>query len=265
MEGSSVKGFTSSTPTKSQHIQKSGETNENDQMDSSKLQNPKKAAVKHFMSPTISAATKAAAVPRKKILAERNEASPIISGTGRSVRSSDNSTYQIDDDDDDDEEQKTFDADSSLRKPYDPLTNYLSPRPKFLRYNPNRRNKIFLHGGNEAMERKDGFGGIKTSVSFDSQKAVGEETPSEEEGSVKEDEERMDKSEGNHNDDEEVEEIEEFEEETRWSLKGVLKFLLVLGTLILSTSYICSMNSPNPSPIQEAIWDFRDGSQKNSE
>lgn len=251
-------------------------------MGSSKLLNPKKAAMKHFMSPTISATTKAAAVPRKKILAERNEAftfanpqsqkppildsktSPIISGTGRSDRSSDNSAYETDD-----EEQNSFDADSSLKKAYDPLTNYLSPRPKFLRYNPNRRHKIFLHGENEATERKDGVGGIKTSVSFDSQKAVGEETPSEEEGSVKEDEERMDKSEGNHNDDEgemeevqeEVEEIEELEDSC-WSLIGVLKFLLVLATLFLSTSYICSMNSPNPSPIQEAIWDFRDGFQK---
>lgn len=251
-------------------------------MGSSKLQNPKKAAMKHFMSPTISAATKAAAVPRMKILAERNDAftfpnpqsqkppildsktSPIISGTGRSVRSSYNSAYETDDDDD--EEHNTFDADSSLKKPYDPLTNYLSPRPKFLRYNPNRRHKIFLRGENEATERKDGFGGIKTSVSIDSQKAVVEETPSEEEGSVKGDDERMDNSEGNHNDDEEemeeVEEIEEFEEETCWSLTGVLKILLVLGALFLSTSYICSMNSPNPSPIQEAIWDFRDGFQK---
>ncbi|GJR18543.1 putative harbinger transposase-derived nuclease domain-containing protein [Tanacetum coccineum] len=35
------------------------------------------------------------------------------------------------------------DADGEVGlKPYDPIKNYLSPRPKFLRYNPNRRRKI---------------------------------------------------------------------------------------------------------------------------
>lgn len=214
------------------------------------------------MSPTISAATKAVAlVPRKKILAERNEAftltdspKPLV-GSSRSIRS-----YCSPDNDCD--EQISFDGNSLLtKKPYDPLTNYLSPRPKFLRYNPNKKRRIFLHGENEIKKIKDGLGFVSTSSSFESQKVVEERTF--EEGGLKNKYAEMEKTEGNCKDCgdegvEEVEESEEFEEEEKcWSLFGLLKFLLVLCSLFLSTSFIYSINSPDPSLIQEAVWEFR--------
>ncbi|KAJ6308958.1 hypothetical protein OIU76_018535 [Salix suchowensis] len=37
-------------------------------------------------------------------------------------------------------------------RPYDPLTNYISPRPTFLRYKPHRLRDIFLRRENEARE-----------------------------------------------------------------------------------------------------------------
>lgn len=221
------------------------------------------------MEPTISAATKAALFPRKNILAERNEAStfnnslkpPILhSGTSPlvsacSLRSSCSS-------DNDEDEENSVDGNSSLKKPYDPLTNYLSPRPKYLRYNPNQKRRIFMHGDGKSTEKKDGLGVVSISSSFESQKVVEEKTF--EEGSVKEENVELEKTEGNNpndHDDEgaEMEEFEEFEEEKCWSLLGLLKILLVLGSLFLSTSYICSMNSPEPSLINEAIREFRYG------
>ncbi|KAL1810860.1 hypothetical protein ACET3Z_020925 [Daucus carota] len=87
------------------------------------------------LEPTLSAATKTA---KKKILAERNQAftftnsskPPILdsrTSPARSVRSSCSSDY-------DEDEENSFDGNTSSKKPYDPFTNYLSPRPKILSY-----------------------------------------------------------------------------------------------------------------------------------
>uniref|UniRef100_A0A5B7BQN0 Uncharacterized protein n=1 Tax=Davidia involucrata TaxID=16924 RepID=A0A5B7BQN0_DAVIN len=274
MDGSD-KGF-SSTPIKPSAIPKfsspdAGGADENDlnynKMDL-KLQNPKKPLTKHFMSPTISAASKAS-VPRKKILVERNEASTFPEthlqnapnhdskttaplNLGRSSRSSSwvIPSYSCESESDHDE-QNSIVADSAL-KPYDPLKNYLSPRPEFLRYKPNRRSDIFLHIEKGIREGKDGFG-VQRSVSFDSQKATVEEDSSPE-GSVEQENEGLNKSE-----DDDEEEFEEFENQRGCSLKGVLKFLLVIVALFSSTLYISSMNSPTPSPTLQAIWDLKDG------
>ncbi|KAK9122630.1 hypothetical protein Sjap_012232 [Stephania japonica] len=150
------------------------EANENDEekvnLNSSRaLQKAMKTPTKHFMSPTISAASKAVA-PRKKVLSERNDGCGLVSPDahnlvnpdpnygaenlgfdGHSVRSSQNSTTPL--------SSRGFERDDDLLlesscQPYDPLTNYLSPRPKFLRYNPNRRMEI-LHR-REGDQRKRG-------------------------------------------------------------------------------------------------------------
>ncbi|XP_059655305.1 uncharacterized protein LOC132302453 [Cornus florida] len=262
-----------------------GEVDENDLNNDkmgSKWQNPKKPSTKHFMSPTISAASKAVA-QKMKILAERNEAPtfsetqidnsskldfttiPVNPKIGRSRRSSSsqitplyNSVSESDED-----EQNTFVAQSSL-KPYDPLTNYLSPRPKFLRYKPNRRHQIFLGSKNEIREEKDGFDEGRSAL-FDSQKAMDDEelflgdphrfsaASSSQEGSVKQEEERINQSDDFDSD----EEMEEFEEKGS-ILKGFLKSLLVFVLLFLSTLYISSMNSPTPSPTLQAIRGLQD-------
>ncbi|KAJ6308957.1 hypothetical protein OIU76_018534 [Salix suchowensis] len=54
--------------------------------------------------------------------------------------------------------------------------------------------------------------------------------------------------------------FEEVEEERCWSLKGVMKFLLLLVVLVLSNSYISSMNSPTPSPVMQAFGNPKNGS-----
>ncbi|CAI9773590.1 unnamed protein product [Fraxinus pennsylvanica] len=280
MEGSN-KGFSSSNTPRSPLVPKSspsgsGENNENDtsqdQMNS-KLHNPKKLVAKHFMSPTKSASSKIA-FPKKKILAERIENSsfsdtqiqktpdlemknsPLNSSIGHSGQSSSwfipskNCAHVSND--------NGVVVDSSL-KPYDPYTNYLSPRPKYLRYDPNKRRMIFHRKLSESREGKDGK---------EIHKGVGEEESSadslDSSVSAQEKEENTEEVDDNIDDDglveeeeeEEEEEIEEFEEKG-WSLRGVLKFLLILFVCFLSKTYVSSMNSSAPSPIQLSILGFK--------
>ncbi|XP_065854248.1 uncharacterized protein [Euphorbia lathyris] len=122
---------------------------------------------KHFMSPTISAASKINAAPRKKLLMERNES------VRTSVNSNEDSDFKPEKGlikkevsfnptvtylEDKEEEIMTsyqdldsvsspalapLDADP-LMLPYDPKTNYLAPRPKFRLYKPNPRLELYL-------------------------------------------------------------------------------------------------------------------------
>ncbi|CAL9009914.1 unnamed protein product [Prunus brigantina] len=184
---SSDKVLLSSTPTRRSVTQEPFASDENDQyhqqVGNSHLRSPKKPMAKNYMSPTISATSKAI-VSRKNILGERNEASePNFSNTlvekfphigtdnGNDSLSQalplTPSVFQCHDD-------GKAHSDSLSSRPYDPITNYLSPRPQFLRYNPNRRRERFLgleYGGTERNEDL----GISRSSSFDSQKAIDEE------------------------------------------------------------------------------------------
>lgn len=224
--------------------------------------NPKKLTQKHYMSPTISAASKAI-IPKKKILAERNEASesifsePVVQKTSNleSKPTSSNSVTGKSDiaspqgfEPNDNEENVV--ADGSLR-PYDPLTNYLSPRPKFLRYKPNRRQEIFHRLENEIPEGKDGLS--STSGSSESQKVSDEESDSgsghgslisSTQEDAKQDHEEIEESD---------EENEEVEEEEVWSVKRVLESLFWFVLLVISTLYVSSMNSPEPSPSLQSF------------
>lgn len=141
-------------------------------------QNLKKAAAKNYMSSTISAASKAIA-PRKKILAERNEASEPTSFDADAKKNSvlDNcggdglsqeeaKSPQVSQFNGDDEKEEEF-----LFKPYDPVTNYLSPRPRFLRYKPNRRREIFKGGEDGSGESENGLIGRNGSSSSSSSSA----------------------------------------------------------------------------------------------
>ncbi|CAI9767164.1 unnamed protein product [Fraxinus pennsylvanica] len=272
MEGS-AEGFSSSNTPRSPLVPKSsrsgsGENNENDASQDqmiSKLHNPKKPvakAAKRFMSPTISASSKVA-VPRKKILAERNENSSFSdtqiwkapdvdmkNGIGHYDLSPSwfipsKNCGRVSNDDD-------VVADSSL-KPCDPLTNYLSQRPKYLRYDPNKRRMIFHRKVSENREGKDGTG-------------IGEEESSADaQNSLVHAQENLEEVDENTDDDDDVEEDEEEEdkeggeyEERGWSLRGVLKFLLTFYVCFLSKTYIYSTNSSTPSPIQQAILGFKD-------
>ncbi|KAL6585093.1 hypothetical protein OROMI_004382 [Orobanche minor] len=269
------------SPSKSTAIPKPSSTGENDENDSSqdkmipKSHNPKKTtASKHFMSPTISAASKAAP-PKKKILSERNENSsssdvrsqrtsfpdrknsPRSSIISHSDRHSSRiiSPYDLASEFGDDVD--TDFVDNSSVKAYDPVRNYLSPRPKYLRFNPNRRHEIF-----NRLEKEE------SDDSFDSQEVNDEEiksssvSPSKESVLNPEKENNMEgdgKSTCNNDHEEEEEDEEEIGEEGGLCFRELIKFLLTLIACVLSTAYICTMNFESPTPTQQAIWKVRDG------
>ncbi|KAM7255730.1 hypothetical protein ACFE04_008628 [Oxalis oulophora] len=122
----------------------------------------------HYMSPTIAAASKAIH-PKNKILGGENNHPNIVKASQESLS---RKAPDLD-------ENHAFVADSAAaasNKPYDPITNFLSPRPKFLRYQPNRWREII---GRREIERSEGSDmssiSSSTSCSFESRKEVSED------------------------------------------------------------------------------------------
>ncbi|XP_010665889.2 uncharacterized protein LOC104883134 [Beta vulgaris subsp. vulgaris] len=172
---------------------------------------------KNFMAPTFSTASKILN-PKKKILSEWKPPNP--DSISSKVSSFDSAENDLGKNSDNYNEDETFVPDSSTT-PYDPVTNYLSPRPKFLRYNPNRKRRIVPLT-------------LSPSVSSDSQSSFSAESSRKKQ---KCEQEIM----------EEDMEEEEVIEEQDWGLKWVLfKSLIVFFVLVISTMYISSMNSPSP-------------------
>ncbi|KAL5822699.1 hypothetical protein ACOSQ3_020622 [Xanthoceras sorbifolium] len=210
---------------------------------------------KHFMSATISAASKAIA-PRKKILGERNEISDTrIQKTPNIGSKGTFSSPDINNSDD----SLSVNGDSSLR-PYDPVKNCLSARPKFLRYKPNRGSEIILRYENEVKGKKE-RSSTGEGVSLNSEKDIDEVTDlvsASQEGFVELESEEVNVGEEGVEEEEEGEEEEEEEEgEGFWG--RVLKFLLVLVVLVVSTMYISSSNSQTYSPTLQAMEGLKDG------
>ncbi|GJU27494.1 hypothetical protein Tco_0896688 [Tanacetum coccineum] len=204
------------------------------------------------MSPTISAANK------KKILTERNEDSDVVEQNSVEWSSSFVSKavkFPVVGD---------VDGDVGL-KPYDPVKNYLSPRPKFLRYNPNRRRKI-LKENDEGSVRNSTNSSINASCNLElGVGSLGTTDSSSQKESVERVENLIDKEgeadddEGDESEDDE-EKVVEDEEDRFWSLKGLLKWSLVVVALVLMTQGICSVNSPTGSDTLEPVGDFSDWS-----
>ncbi|KAG2722840.1 hypothetical protein I3760_02G145600 [Carya illinoinensis] len=265
------KGLSSSMPTKASKFPKVSASDENDQPHQemgSNIQNTQKFPPKHNMSQTISAAAKVA-VPRKKIFAERNEApEPFFSKTHvpkapvfESKLNFVNPGTDVSDVPSpegfasDDNEPNAYVANGSLR-PYDPLTNFLSPRPKFLRYMPHRRREVFLRREKEIREGDELY--INTAGSFEFGKGSDEEDDSirgslasSDEGSVQKEDEEIEDS------DEDIEDSdEEIEEEKGRGLKRVLESLFCFVLLVLSTLYISSV-SMAPSPSLQSLDDLK--------
>ncbi|KAI3869561.1 hypothetical protein MKX03_012138 [Papaver bracteatum] len=244
-------------------------TNHINYSSSSKLQNPKKPSTpKHFMSPTISAASKIS-TPKKKILMERNDFSfsetssttTHVSKTPNLDSKTPNSSSQIQ------LPQKILDFSvppnlqssqitpisskltDSEETPYDPKTNFLSPRPKFLRFNPNRRMEILKRREEELKQQAEqSCSDDLSSSSQGDESGLSSTTTSEEESITKKGPSEHAESEVEIEDEEEDEVDEEEEVEKNgflWNLYQVLKFLLLVGFVGFSTSYISSMNAPN--------------------
>lgn len=147
------------------------------QLGSPNFSNPKKSMKRHYMSPTISAASKAIS-SRKNILGERNEASESVFSNTHVEKAHVDSLSQATPltppvSQSYDYDQNVLSNDLSSM-PYDPVTNYLSPRPQFLRYKPNRRSELILGLGKSIAEGNDGLS-LSRSGSFESQNAIDEE------------------------------------------------------------------------------------------
>ncbi|CAL4935256.1 unnamed protein product [Urochloa decumbens] len=169
---------------------------------------------KSFMAPTISAASKAvapSASPRKRILGERNDPVPSSPGdlahgakprappppapeadlsaprrlwlsldgaptppppAAAPVAASHAARHSFGGDEEIDRpvcENRHHDA------PYDPKTNYLSPRPRFLRYKPNPRVEMYRSGGGSVRRLEDGFFASESSSEGTTEEDVPEE------------------------------------------------------------------------------------------
>lgn len=172
----------------------------------------------------------------KKVLTERNKAMDLKSGDNplSEIAKFDPSFCQVDSGSRGNSMSQTrllssrvsdFDGDEKNSvAAYDPLTNYLSPRPKFLRYKPSRRREIFFR------QQNDGAAEILVSPTPSSEEETGKGKMEDIEGECCEiDEEIEDEGEGDG------------------TVKGLLKFLLTIAGLVLSTLYITSMNTPTPS------------------
>ncbi|GMH22151.1 hypothetical protein Nepgr_023994 [Nepenthes gracilis] len=259
------------------------------QMDS-KFHTLYQPAIKNFMASTVRASSKAVN-PREKIVTEKKiEASGStstdahqlktpnldpkvvskqkgISASGKSsspdppLLSSSRVSKSVNG------EENSFAPDSSLL-PYERSFNYLSSRPKFLRYKPNRHREFFLGQKSEVGRGKDGpspnenayFIAEKGGDDEDSSISVGGSLDSTSQGRLlKQENGGSEKPEEKDDGVEEETICEEMEEERNGCLKWELKSsLLVFVILVLSTAYISSMNSPTPPPALQIIWGLRE-------
>ncbi|KAL7100011.1 hypothetical protein ACP275_09G121700 [Erythranthe tilingii] len=250
-----------------------GENNENESsQDKTTTPKFKKMAPKHFMSPTISASSKAAS--RKKVLSERNDSDSEEHGqksyfdmrrspkksSSNSLASRSSSRIVISSYDHASSEPDNDDG-LSL-KGYDPQRNYLSPRPKFLRFNPNRRHEIFnrleKQDLDSSFDSKDASDEVESASSVEEVKDSSFSSPPKEIFLKTKNEENLEEEGEIVSDGYYFEEEEEEEEEIKergWCFKGVVKLVFTLVACFLSTSYICSMNSRSSSPTQSAaLW-----------
>ncbi|CAN1836837.1 hypothetical protein LINPERHAP1_LOCUS34890 [Linum perenne] len=184
---------------------------------------------KHFMSPTISGASKVNQPSRAKILAERN-GSPVTLPRSSSFKLSSGNDGFGDENEKECNNNKRVIIEDSLPIPYDPASNYLSPRPRFLRYRPDRRSQI--------LERRVEFDALDLKKDAGTQADIssGDSTPL---APAKDDEvdSVSDVSEEEFDED-------EFEDDGGSSIfRRVFQVLMLLMVLVASTLYIMSMNN----------------------
>ncbi|XP_051147992.1 uncharacterized protein LOC127263091 isoform X2 [Andrographis paniculata] len=120
----------------------------------------------------------------------------------------------------------------------DPLSRLSPRRPKYLRFNPNRRAEILSRLGSEEVNLNRIIGCKE--VSDEVELKIGEN--GEEVNEII-----------NEEDDEE----EEPKRERGWCIRGVLKHMFMLIACLFFMSYICPMNTPLPA--KQAPWNSTDG------
>ncbi|KAH9619516.1 hypothetical protein KSS87_017188 [Heliosperma pusillum] len=198
---------------------------------------------KNFMSPTISASSKFNSSSNKKIFGEWKSPRSDLCKLGNSNSGSRKSLPKIplispknvvhSPKNNDELVHDDGSVIDSCDVPYDPLTNYLSPRPKFLRYRPNRRREILVKSDHDSDSDSDS---LRDSIDSQGSSCIDSLSKKEIEEIVISDKQVVVL-------DEEEEDLDEYEEEN-WGLKwGLFKFLIVFCSLFFCTMFICSIDS----------------------
>ncbi|XP_042758235.1 uncharacterized protein LOC122198122 [Lactuca sativa] len=212
-----------------------------------KMAHQKRLAIKHFMTTTTSSASKNH-VPKKEKMTERNKIQTLDVERQRCLPRS----FSFDSKD----SRMGVDPHDDMKtplKPYDPIKNYLSPRPRYLKFNPDRHREISARQKNVSRVRRSASYD-DTGMRFPTEKL--ESSVSSEEDSVEE-ETGIIAPEHEHEEEKEKEGVfDEFEEGSGWNSKVFAQYLIVIIVLILTTVAIICMNSPNLSPAREAIRGF---------
>ncbi|CAH1425492.1 unnamed protein product [Lactuca virosa] len=212
-----------------------------------KMAHQKRLAIKHFMTTTTSSASKNH-VPKMEKMTERNKIQTLDVERQRCLPRS----FSFDSKDSRMGVDPHDDMQTPL-KPYDPIKNYLSPRSRYLKFNPDRHREISARQKNVTRVRRSAsyddtgmrFPKEKLESSFSSR----EESVEEETGIIAPEHE--------HEEEEEKEGVfDDFEEGSGWNSKVFVQYLIVIIVLILTTVAIICMNSPNLSPAREAIRGF---------
>ncbi|XP_072966285.1 uncharacterized protein [Typha angustifolia] len=133
-----------------------------------------------------------------------------------------------------------FSSDAYCSPPYDPLTNYTSPRPEFLRYNPNRLREILQRIEKEKRCDEEGswtgLSSPESSISSDASFQDKEIQESEADTSVGEDDEM---------------------EDTYSCRRVAWNLFFLFGFLLSSFCYISSMDSIPASPARDFGEEYR--------
>ncbi|GJU00073.1 hypothetical protein Tco_1110411 [Tanacetum coccineum] len=139
--------------------------------------------------------------------------------------------------------------------PYDTIENYISPRPKYLRFNPDRHSAI--------LARQENVTRLIKGMSFDCG-VLFLDVESSDDCSV-EDTEGLVKESLVSTHDESEGEKEEFQDGNGWSRNVLLQYLIVVILLTLMIVTICLMNSPTVSHSEVGYtcfspmkWDTKD-------
>jgi hypothetical protein len=128
--------------------------------------------------------------------------------------------------------------DSPYPLPYDPIKNYTSPRPEFLRYDPNRRMEIMLRIERAMMDEEEGIS-PSTSPQFPEEKAIKKEDSLPSNSSIS----TAPQVQFPVCEEEKCKIDEEEDEEGINYIKMGLKLVFFLLCLISSVYYICSVCS----------------------
>ncbi|KAG1347507.1 hypothetical protein COCNU_06G013360 [Cocos nucifera] len=143
-------------------------------------------------------------------------------------------------------DQNAIISDYSHLAPYDPLINYTSPRPEFLRYNPNRRKEILRRLEGETKNEEQGSGADSSSLSDSKRISISPLQTSfqDQDQDVQEIKEGISDA---NNDDTEEEEMEV----RPWYSRIAWRFFLLLGILLPSFFYMSCMNYAPVTSLQE--------------